>query len=174
MLKALSRHWAEYLIEAAGLGLFMISACVFVAMLEHPASWFRHTVEEPLLRRLLIGVAMGLTAITIIYSPWGKRSGAHLNPAVTLTFFRLGKVQPWDALFYVLAQFAGGIAGVLLAGLLLGQPVLPLKHIVSGDSTLPALSHSSAFRRRSSSGLVPVPSIAEDSIRPRWRCGVRA
>ncbi len=124
MLKALSQHWPEYLVEAAGLGAFMISACLFVAALEHPASWLRHAVEDPVLRRLVIGVAMGLTAIAIIYSPWGKRSGAHLNPAVTLTFFRLGKVEPWDALFYVLAQFAGGVAGVLLAGLSLGQPVL--------------------------------------------------
>jgi aquaporin Z len=86
MLKAWSQHWPEYLAEAAGLGLFMISACVFVAMLEYEASWLRHGIEDPVVRRLLIGIAMGLTAIAIIYSPWGKRSGAHLNPAVTLTF----------------------------------------------------------------------------------------
>jgi hypothetical protein len=30
--------------------------------------------------------AMGLTAVVLIYSPLGKRPGAHLNPAVTLTF----------------------------------------------------------------------------------------
>ena len=45
------------------------------------------------LRRVLIGIAMGLTAIALIYSPWGKRSGAHMNPAVTLTFLRLGKMR---------------------------------------------------------------------------------
>ena len=109
--------------EAARLGLFMISACVFVVLLEYPASPARHALPEAWLRRTLIGVAMGLTAIGIIYSPWGKRSGAHINPAVTLTFFRLGKVAPWDALFYVVAQFVGATAGVLLSAWGLGMPI---------------------------------------------------
>ena len=69
---------------------------------------------DPLVQRTLIGSLMGLTAVGIIYSPWGRQSGAHLNPAVTLTFFRLGKVAGWDALFYVMAQILGGLAGVLL------------------------------------------------------------
>lgn len=124
MIRALQRHWPEYLIEAAGLGLFMISACVFVALLEHPSSPVRQALDDPLLRRALIGLAMGLTAIAIIYSPWGNRSGAHMNPAVTLTFLRLGRVEPWDAGFYVLAQFAGAVMGMLVSSLLLGQPVL--------------------------------------------------
>jgi len=68
-----------------------------------------------------MGLAMGGTAIGIIYSPWGKQSGAHMNPSVTLAFLRLGRVRPWDAFFYVSAQFAGGLAGVLLSGVLLGR-----------------------------------------------------
>ncbi len=121
MLDALRRHWPEYLMEAAGLGLFMISAGVFGTLLEYPGSPVHQAIADPLLRRVLMGIAMGLTAIGIIYSPWGKQSGAHLNPAVTLTFFRLGKVEPGDAFFYVTAQFAGGIAGVLLVALALGH-----------------------------------------------------
>lgn len=31
-----------------------------------------------------------------------------------MTFFRLGKVKPWDAFFYVIAQFVGGLAWVIL------------------------------------------------------------
>ena len=68
---------------------------------------------------------MGLTAIGIIRSPWGQRSGAHMNPAVTLTFLTLGKVAPWDAFFYVLFQFLGGATGVMVASALIG---LPLEH----------------------------------------------
>lgn len=120
---ALAAHWPEYLMEAAELGLFMISACAFTALLEHPASPVRHAIDNGTLRRALNGVAMGCTLIVLIYSPWGKRSGAHLNPSVTLTFLSLGKVERWDAVFYVLSQFAGGISGVLLAALLIGAPV---------------------------------------------------
>ena len=61
------------------------------------------------------------TAVAVIYSRWGKRSGAHINPAVTLTFFRLGKVRPWDAVFYMAAQFTGAVLGVMLAGALLRE-----------------------------------------------------
>jgi aquaporin Z len=39
---------------------------------------------------------------------------------VTLTFWRLGKVATWDAVFYALAQFAGGALGVLTVRALLG------------------------------------------------------
>lgn len=107
--------------EAAGLGLFMISAGLVTTLLEHPGSFVRHAIDDADLRRLLIGVAMGLTAIAIIYSPWGKQSGAHLNPAVTLTFLRLGKIRKIDAAFYILAQFVGGVAGVLVVWGLLGD-----------------------------------------------------
>ena len=121
---ALRTHWVEYVIEAGALGSFMISACVFGVLLEHPNSPLHQFLgKSTLLRRALMGVAMGLTAISVIYSSWGQRSGAHMNPSVTLTFLMLGKIRVWDAVFYVLFQFAGGIAGVLFAKLLIGLPL---------------------------------------------------
>src|SRR5215831_10723337 len=85
---SLRQHWPEYLMEAAGLGIFMVSAAVVTTLFEYPKSPVHDVLPDPMFRRVLIGIAMGLTAIGIIYSPWGKQSGAHLNPAVTLTFFR--------------------------------------------------------------------------------------
>jgi aquaporin Z len=123
MLNALKHHWPEYLMEAVELGLFMISACVFVVLLEHPASPVRQAISDPVPRRVLIGIAMGLTAISLIYSPWGQRSGAHFNPSVTLTFLWLGKVERWDAFFSILAQFVGGLTGISVATLMLGNLV---------------------------------------------------
>jgi aquaporin Z len=123
MIDAIENHWPEYLIEGMGLCFFMVSACVFATVLFHPTSRLSHLVAGTIWQRLLMGAAMGLTAIAIIYSPWGKRSGAHTNPATTLTFFRLGKIEPWDAFFYVLAQFAGGSIGVFISRLMLGMLV---------------------------------------------------
>jgi aquaporin Z len=122
-MNTLRRHYPEYFMEAASLGIFMVSASVVTALLQHPASPLRQAISEPLLRRFLIGVAMGLTAIAIVYSPWGKQSGAHLNPALTFTFFRLGKIKPWDAFFYILAQFIGGVVGLMLAARVLRDAI---------------------------------------------------
>jgi aquaporin Z len=133
MLSALRKHWPEYLMEAAGLGMFMMSAGFFGTLLEYSQSPLHQMITDPLLRRFLMGLAMGLTAVAFIYSPWGQQSGAHINPAVTLTFLRLGKVALPDAVFYILAQFAGGIAGVLLVSIILGDPfaLAPVSYVVT-------------------------------------------
>ena len=138
------RHWPEYLIEAGALGCFMVSACLFGALLDHPASPVRQMVADPWARRAIGGTMMGLTAIALIYSPWGKRSGAHMNPVFTFTFWRLGRIPARDASFYVAAQFAGGALGVLLAGLVLGTFLSdpPVRYVV----TMPgALGVTAAF-----------------------------
>ena len=108
---ALAEHWPEYLIEGWALGMFMVSASLFTLWFEDPASSLNHAIMNGGVRRGLIGLAMGITAVLLIYSPWGKRSGAHMNPAVTVAFFSLGRIEAWNALFYVLAQFIGGFIG---------------------------------------------------------------
>lgn len=115
----LQAHWPEYASEALGLGIFMLSACAFGVLLSHPSSAVVRAIPDEVSRRFLMGLAMGGTMLINIHSPWGKRSGAHLNPAVTLTFTQLGKVNPRDAGWYIAAQFAGGILGTLVAVLLL-------------------------------------------------------
>jgi len=110
---ALRGHWPEYLIEGWALAMFMVSAGTFGTLFEYPNSPLHLAIDDANVRRALTGIAMGLTAVALMYSPWGKRSGAHMNPAVTLTFWRLGKVARWDAVFYIVAQFVGGTLGVL-------------------------------------------------------------
>jgi aquaporin Z len=108
-------HWPEYLMEGGELALYMFLTCVFATLLRDPASPIRQLISSPILRRAIMGVAIGTTVVTIVTTPWGKQSGGHFNPAMTAAFYRLGKVAFWDAVFYAIAQFTGATAGVALA-----------------------------------------------------------
>jgi aquaporin Z len=105
--------------ETGEMIVYLLLTCVFAALLQHPASPVRHFVPNNILRRALMGLAIGTTIMTIILSPWGKQSGGHINPAMTFAFYRLGKIAPWDAIFYGVAQFAGATCGVAIATFLL-------------------------------------------------------
>ena len=101
--------------ELSELGWYLFVVCLVTTLLRHPASIVRESISSSLARRGLMGLAMGATVIAIVMSPWGKRSGGHFNPAITFTFYRLGKVEFWDTWLYVTAQFLGAIGGVALA-----------------------------------------------------------
>ena len=60
--ESLKQHWPEYLMEAAALGIFMISAGVFTALFECPGSFVHQAITHEEVRRAMIGVAMGATA----------------------------------------------------------------------------------------------------------------
>lgn len=109
--------------ETGEMAAYLFSACAFATLLQHPASPIRQTIISGGFRRGLLGLAIGATIIAIIISPWGRQSGGHLNPAITFTFYRLGKVALWDALFYGVAQFLGAVSGVVIATYMLrGAP----------------------------------------------------
>jgi len=119
MEQTLPQKWPVYLIEAWALGTFMVMASFVVILVEHPALPVRTAIPSPLLRRALIGLAMGLTATSLIYSRWGKRSGAHLNPAVTVAQWQLNRITTTDAGAYIVAQFVGGSLAIgVLHGLM--------------------------------------------------------
>ena len=127
MKAAFRKNWKHYLQEALGLGIFMISACFFSAMLfSEKSSWYH---AMPLMsKNVLMGIAMGVTALFIFYSPFTAPSGSQINPAVTLTFLRLDKMCRYDALFFIIFQILGGTIAVyimqwLMGGILTGAPV---------------------------------------------------
>jgi aquaporin Z len=120
---SLRLHWPEYLMEAGESGVYLFSACAVATLLWHPVSPIQRHLSSDAVRRMLMGLAMGMTIIAIVLSPWGKQSGAHFNPAVTATFYRLKKVALWDALFYCASQLLGAVGGVALASVVLqGAP----------------------------------------------------
>lgn len=166
LVQAARAHWPEYLIEAWALGTFMVSAGLVTAALEAPASPLRAAIADADLRRVLTGLAMGLTAVALIYSPWGRRSGAHMNPAVTLAFWRLGKVGGADAACYALAQLAGGTLGVVLvAGALGGHFTAPP---VSWVATVPgAAGTATAFAAEFAISAGLMATVLGAGARPR-------
>lgn len=118
-----AQNHRHYLQEALGLAVFMISACFFSALLYSENGFLFHRIESKLSKDIFMGMMMGGTALFIFYSPWTAPSGSQINPAVTLTFWRLGKMCPYDALFFMIYQFAGGILAVYIMQWLMG-PVL--------------------------------------------------
>ncbi|MEP6746138.1 MAG: aquaporin [Bacteroidota bacterium] len=108
----------KYFDEALGLGIFMFSAGFFDALIDYPGLPIRQHISSSLLRRFLIGLSMGFTALYIFTSRFGKQSGAYINPAVTIVWYRLGQINKMDSFYYILFQFLGGSLGMELVVLL--------------------------------------------------------
>ena len=138
------KNWLHYIQEALGLAIFMISACYLSAKLFSPQSNWYNLFANNMQRNLLMGVMMGSTALFIFYSPFTAPSGSQINPAVTLTFLRLGKMCHWDAVFYITAQFIGGTLAVyimqgLMGSVLINAPVHSAVTIPGTSGMWPAL-----------------------------------
>jgi aquaporin Z len=90
--------------------LIAVGLSVVIAMFG-ASSPLTELIPDPGLRRLITGFAFGTTGALIAVSPVGKVSGAHINPAVTLGFWMLRKIDGRHAISYMIAQCAGAIFG---------------------------------------------------------------
>lgn len=133
MKASFTKNWLHYLQEALGLAIFMISACFFGALLWGNDTSFHFTIQNETARNIVTGILMGTTALIIFYSPFTAPSGSHINPAVTITFLRLNKMCPWDAMFYIIFQFIGGTVAVYIMALLMGNVLIqpPVNYAVT-------------------------------------------
>src|SRR6516164_1275610 len=91
LINAWRHHWPEYLIEATGLGVFMIVAGLCVVLLEHPASSLSQAIPSPDLRRAVIGMAMGATGGSDHLLALGTAVRRASEPGGNLDFFAAGK-----------------------------------------------------------------------------------
>ena len=107
--------------EGTELGVLMLCTCIWGTLTYSDESPLRLLGLSAVSKSIVMGTAVAVTTFIVIRSPFGRRSGAHMNPAVTLTFLWLGRIHRWDAVWYVAAQFAGSIAGVLVAREILGS-----------------------------------------------------
>ncbi len=69
---------------------------------------------------LLTALAFGLVIVAMAYSI-GNVSGCHINPAVSIAMLVSGKMSVKDFIGYVIAQFAGAIAGAAILGAIFGM-----------------------------------------------------
>jgi aquaporin Z len=116
----MSRNLSVYACELAGTAIMLFLGISAVALMWGSGSPVP-VVPIPALRRLITGLLFAGGATAVVYSPLGKRSGAHINPAVTLAFWRLGKVPAPDVAGYVVAQTIGAFAGTAAAAFVWGD-----------------------------------------------------
>lgn len=119
LVTTFKKNFVLYCCEALGLGIFLFCAGLADVIIDHPAMPVHNHIHSALIRRFLIGLLMGLTALYILNSRFGKKSGSHINPSVTLVQYRLGNITAVNSIFYILFQFIGGSIGMYLIYLLM-------------------------------------------------------
>jgi aquaporin Z len=134
-------HWSIWAAEAAGTTLMVLAIVCAAAVTLGDGSPLAEALPGPGARFLALGLLIGPAIALIAVSPLGRLSGAHINPAVTLGFFALGRVSRHDLAGYVAAQLAGGLSGAIVARLLLPEAVLGS---IGGAVTHPSVPDATA------------------------------
>ncbi|AQS87477.1 porin [Neoasaia chiangmaiensis] len=105
-------HWRLYFCEAIATAVLMIVGLSCVILLSAPDTWLGQAMAElPHLQSALCGLCFGLAGTLAAMTPFGRVSGAHLNPSVTLAFMLSRKIVWVDALGYAVAQIVGAFGG---------------------------------------------------------------
>ncbi len=112
-------RFLAYLCEFAGVAIMMAIGVSAIVLLWAPDSPLP-VIATMRLRLLCTGAVFAAAKTLLIYSPLGRVSGAHLNPAVTTAFWRLRRIDTRDALAYAAAQTAGAVAGVATVAVTVG------------------------------------------------------
>ncbi|EQD36723.1 major intrinsic protein, partial [mine drainage metagenome] len=113
-------HLVEWGAEALGTGILVLGGLSAVCLDFGRGSPVVAVLPSASWRLLLTGLLFAGTGSLVAVSPFGRRSGAHINPSVTLAFFATGHVHRDDLLGYVAAQCLGAGAGAVLLRLLWG------------------------------------------------------
>ena len=111
----LSRRLAA---EALGTGILVATVVGSGIMAE--------TLTKDVALALLCNTLPTGAILVVLITVLGPISGAHFNPAVTLVFTGKRELPVQEAVLYVIAQIAGGIAGTMAAHLMFGLHVLDI------------------------------------------------
>lgn len=114
-------HPVEWLCELIGTFCLIFFGFTAAAILQSPLSPVNQAVQSTGVRLILLGASFGVIAATIAFSPIGRRSGAHLNPAITLGFWVRGHTHTHDLIGYSLSQLAGAVLAAAAFAAALGE-----------------------------------------------------
>jgi aquaporin Z len=102
-------HWTEWASELVGTAFQLFLGFTLVALFEAPYAPGRVVIPSAGWRLVVIGACFEVLAAIVAISPVGKRSGAHLNPAVTFGFFLRKHTHLVDLTGYTVGQLGGAL-----------------------------------------------------------------
>ena len=110
-------HWAEWVAEAVGTALLLTVglSAICVNFGPHHLPWSHSW------RLLLTGLLFAGSGSLIAISKVGRRSGAHLNPSVTVAFYLQGHLTSGDVAGYITGQCVGALTGAAIVRLAWGH-----------------------------------------------------
>jgi aquaporin Z len=117
--------------EFVGTYLHILAGIFAVTLGFAPASPLRHAIDDPMTRRLIVGLLFVGSAIAVAVSPLGRRSGGHLNPAISVGFWLHRRLSGRSTASYVAAQSAGAVAAATTAAVLAHSSVAAVGYAVT-------------------------------------------
>jgi glycerol uptake facilitator-like aquaporin len=117
------RHARAWFSEFAGTTVLLFTSVLVTRWLFGPHSELASAVSGLPSRMAITGLAIGAVIGLLVISPFGRSSGGHFNPAVTVTLWLLSGLTGRDAAAFIAVQLAGSLAGVMLARAVLGAVV---------------------------------------------------
>ncbi|SOD89586.1 MIP/aquaporin family protein [Streptomyces sp. Ag109_G2-15] len=115
-------HSALLELALTALMMFVVVTTVrwLMGTLDPTAHGWWHTPEG---RLLAVAPISGYTVTAVMLSPWGRVTGGHVNPAITLAMWRYGRTPGRDAAPFIAGQLTGSVLGVA-AGRLVWGPLI--------------------------------------------------
>ncbi|MEV5493688.1 aquaporin [Streptomyces bobili] len=131
------------------------------------ASPLSRALPQPHLQLAAVGLIVGAALAWALSSPWGRYSGGHLNPAVTLALWLTGAFPGRRVLPYVAAQLTGSLAGTGLARLVWG-PVVGDRMAYAAVRPAPAWSAGALFTAEAAATAAILTVALLLMSRPAW------
>jgi len=105
--------WRVFLFEMSGMALLLLGGLSLVIFMFGSGNPVEPVIPSVVVRQSLSGFLFGCVGASIAVSTIGKESGAHINPAVTLGFWLMQKIDNKTAVGYVVSQLVGATLGCL-------------------------------------------------------------